>query len=399
LPMLPQVPAPRGSPRRRVQELYGSTVHVHGAATSLSHKPRRAPITETWWDEPLQPSAAEEAAVAGLAAGTGTDGGPSPGVGGPMYVYQVEQPAMAYRASVLEERMLLAAVKRRRNELGSAAGSKPGELVSWAPHPPTQPRHRRPNGGGSARADFARGGLGASPAGGGSSSGSSHDPWAESLASRRGSEQGRVDYFLRGSHQLSEVQRPWLERRNNSSARVPRADELYRVHYFLTHARQHMSKPGGRKYFDEVTQAFKSQADRKRISRGWADSVKRSHRDLAFISVLREREAARQADRKQAEALEMLASMGGRAKMRETAAMDTLRRIGSSKRSGAPAPAPAAAEETASARKAAAEKAAAAEVEAVRKAAAEKALLTSQSLESGSGARAASPPAYSIVPL
>jgi hypothetical protein len=255
---------------------------------------------------------------------------------------------MSYRATVLEERMLLAALKRRRNELRDD-GKPPS--AHWIPLPPTNHHHvstAERGSSNSARADYSRRQDGQSMiiAGG-------KDPWAESLSAHRDIEQGRVSYYTRGSQQLSEAQRPWLERRSHGSARVPRAEELEGVHFFLTHARRHMTKRP-EQGMGEITHALESHAQRGRISKGWAATVRRSHRDMLCTAKLRDREEVREADRRMKErALERR-----RVVVAESAAV----------------------------------------VEAARRATAESAFLMSSQADVDSP-RAVSPPAFTIVPL
>eukprot|EP01048_Picozoa_sp_COSAG05_P004058 COSAG05_NODE_205_length_14184_cov_81.700887_1_plen_468_part_00 len=248
--------------------MYGSSTSSIGSHSGRKGRKVRKPLGGNWWDE----------------VGTDKEFRPDRGTvpeDGPerekpqLHLYQAQQPALAYRSDVLEERMLLAAVKRRRNELakqfGDSAppGNRSQELLNggsarFRPRPPA----------------MARSGL------------EKTDPWTAELASRRAEQKAKV----RESKTLSSHHQDWIKNKTAGKVAADFADdELDRVQYFLTHARSLIGKQGGKHYFEEMNDQLKSQIDRHRISKHWAARIDDAHKEIKFIEEMRMRESGRRA--------------------------------------------------------------------------------------------------------
>ena len=76
----------------------GANFGGHAVGRIATPQSARAPV-KTWWDAPAAPAAPPQAQQEAGGLGIAKQ---------PLYAHQVEMPAMAYLASVLEERMLLA---------------------------------------------------------------------------------------------------------------------------------------------------------------------------------------------------------------------------------------------------------------------------------------------------
>ena len=254
----------------RLARLYGtpagSTPRSSAPAppAQTARRPRPPAEVTTWWDapdmKPVPPSKSPE---------------PPPSRRPRRLGQQVAAPAMDYRSSVLEERMLLTAVKRRRNELvgGSSTGSGKGLLTAGST--------------GSALSTASR-----------------PDPWEEALQERHAelrAELTRSRDLVGGSGSstsAASVQR-WLSAKRREM-QLPGGggqgkDQLDRVMYFLETGRQAVAKgDGSGVLIDDIMAAFESQKQRHRINSRWAEAIERSNRDLQYISKYRQRERQRE---------------------------------------------------------------------------------------------------------
>jgi hypothetical protein len=227
----------------------------------------RTPRSGTWWDEVADSK--PRAALQEPGPELEPEPEPEPDE---RYVFHTQQPAMAYRADVLEERMLLAAVRRRRNELSNESLGTQGQSrqsfkssASSRCFEPRPPPTRYPSAG---------------------------DPWSGALTERRAAQQKE----LVQTRSFSDHHMEWVQKKRETKVPSAYADEeLERVHYFVTHARSLVGKPGNKHYFEDMQAQLKSQSSKNRISKDWIKSIERAHADVHFITSLRQREKGRRA--------------------------------------------------------------------------------------------------------